>query len=120
MGTDLICILFFVFLAFGLFLFGIIIDITLSNNTVYCMIYEREMYKKWQFVIKNIDTFKISEKISNAIYFVSPLFPDMHLICWTNREETSLHKDDGTCVLCTFYEKASKKTYNLLKNKYNL
>ena len=97
----------------------LIYAIIFCNQTVYCMIFERDDYKKWQFVIKNIDTFEISGKISEAVYFVSPLFPNMELICWTDREEASLHSDHN-CVLCSFYKKASKKVYNLLKNKYNL
>lgn len=120
METNLICILFFLSLVFGLFTLWIIGDIVLDNQTLYCMVFERDLYKGWKFVIKNIDTFEISEKTSMAIRFISPLFPNMHLTYWIEEEKTSLHNDDGSCVLSTFYEKASKKVYNLLKNKYNL
>lgn len=85
------------------------------------MVFERDSYKKWKFIIKNIDTFKISERSSMTVHFVSSLLPDMELVYWINEEEVTLHDANSLeCILSSFYKKDSKKVYNLLKNKYNL
>ena len=85
------------------------------------MVFERDQCKRWKVIIKSIDTFEISERTSDAIYFVSPLFPDMELVYWINEEEVTLHDANSLdCILSSFCEKDSKKAYNLLKNKYNL
>lgn len=85
------------------------------------MVFERDSYKKWKFIIKNIDTFKISERGSMTVHFVSSLLPDMELVYWIDEEEVTLHDANSLdCILSSFYEKGSKKVYNLLKNKYNL
>lgn len=85
------------------------------------MVFERDQYKRWKVITKNIDTFEIGEKSSDTIYFVSPLFPDMYLVYWITDEEVTLHNVNTLeCILSSFYKKYSKKVYNLLKNKYNL
>ena len=100
----------------------LIFTIIVFNKTLYCMVFERDAHKKWKFIIKNIDTFKISgEKSSETIYFVSPLLPYTKLVYWINEEEVTLHDANSLdCILSSFCEKDSKKVYNLLKNKYNL
>lgn len=73
-------------------------------------------WKLWHDIWNNIDTFKPDGCTTR--YYTSDKFPNKRLVVWKNYSSALFDNITDDCVLCSFYERYSKKCATYLINKH--
>lgn len=113
---------------FGVFIVLLFLAyIVLFSNTLYCMIFERDGYKRFNKLISLPDEdfyndyfLNIKNKDVEYIDFNIKSFPEWCVTCNTHQRISYIsEKTTNKIIACSFYQRGSRKLYNKLINIYN-
>lgn len=85
-------------------------------NDLYVFVFLHKEWKLWHEIWNNIDTFKPAGYTGR--YYMSDKFPNKRLVVWENNGSALFDCYTDECVLCSFYERYSKKCAEYLLNKH--